>query len=333
MKFRHPGMLMFLLCLKFANAITPDVYWSMNKLVHNTTVQLPPDIGNPNVFTGVASQNDSVLVDGIIDKAIIIRRGFEFPEVRNSPNADCFKDPLECTGGLSFAVWANFLSVPSYGDSCILSTSWLCNHMVPGVVISVSSNAINAAIRPSIGVEYLANISFANVGFGTWSHIAVTWNKKDGMELFINGSTAETSSSIVNKKNNTALFAKLRFGYFVSYAKLKMDEVKIWYRKLSLTEVVQSMYHVNWTATTTEPETTSYQSRTNSTELTTTAIKPTGSNSYRYAILAGCIVAILVVLFILLLLWRRNQAKKRGFLAVPNERTTTSVMSDHSFSL
>ncbi|XP_078494901.1 uncharacterized protein LOC100175492 [Ciona intestinalis] len=136
-----------------------------------------------------------------------------------------------------------------------------------------------------------------------------------------------------------------------------MDEVKIWYRKLSPTEVVQSMFHVDWPTTTTEPdiittvsssiaptpfvssttptsEITTHQSpSTNSTELTTAATKPTGSNSYRYAILAGCIVVILVVLIILLLLWRRKQAKKRGFLAVANEMTTTSVMSDRSFSL
>jgi len=126
----------------------------------------------------------------------------------------------------SVSCWIN---VNSISDRGIISDRVSTNYFQ---LILTSSGAIN--FRINNGSNYEINTASNTITAGTWYHIVATWGS-NGMKLYINNGTPGTNAytGTWSTTNNMKIGQLVSFYWFDG----KIDEVGIWSRELTSTEI------------------------------------------------------------------------------------------------
>lgn len=116
-----------------------------------------------------------------------------------------------------------------------------------GIIFSPSSlpfgfyqkniNRIEAVVQTTRGVSY-AGTPLGSLPLGSWIFIAMTWRGESGViSLYINGALAGVAGSYVAGKGLLQQNASIRVGQHQRGAYARYDEVALWNRELSASEV------------------------------------------------------------------------------------------------
>uniref|UniRef100_F6ZNY7 Uncharacterized LOC100185399 n=1 Tax=Ciona intestinalis TaxID=7719 RepID=F6ZNY7_CIOIN len=338
------------LTIFFASAVTPspDLYWSMDNVVNK---DLRPDIGDQALWSGdLNTLTGTPVVPGYdgnalrIDKSSV-RIGTSSPTLARN----CMFEPQSCNGGASISNW---LYVREWPSTFLFGSTFTTNVFPltgPGFAMYPHSNRVEyvAHVVFANQTRYIASISRDLIPLNTWTHVAMTWSPENGVKFYINGSEPSYATpSKIDTYSTTPSFYNLHFGS--TKLSIDIDEMKVWYRELSPTEIhdvfqppavatteaITTKGHTTkqtQSTTTVNPATTKSQTtekpttKSPTTKTTTTATTksrtefPPSTNFWTtetiIAVSVGvgiALLAFIISLIVCCLLCRRSKEKKRG---------------------
>lgn len=158
--------------------------------------------------------------------------------------ADASQTGLDITSDLTISVWFNLASNVPTSEEYTLVAKW----------DDSSQQAYNLRLRDQAGTDQVRfsvhdgttddsyNQNYTHPSTGTWTHMVVTWDASASTaEFFVNGSSiGSQSGSRTSIRNSTASFkigAATNGGAATRFFDGKLDDVRIWSRILSSTEI------------------------------------------------------------------------------------------------
>lgn len=160
---------------------------------------------------------DLTAVNGPTHPAGKIGNGAEFDVTAQSgyilanASAGAFKPG---TKSLSVAFWVNVSTLPSSGNAGALVHMGATNATDSGWHVIFNNSAGNGQFiaKFSDGTTLYTASSSAIYTTGTWYHVAVTWNRKDHMRLYINGVQVVSTSISASASANVQPTQDLKIG-------------------------------------------------------------------------------------------------------------------------
>ena len=162
-------------------------------------------------------------------------------------NSRCFTDLSECSDGFTLGVWV-FLGSPKQSVGFLISSGGNQRRVINGgfTLFQKPNGVIGASVQigdPSktgSGTEWVNHGVF--LGENHWAHIAVTWHRDTELKFYINGVlrttiAAENYSTAHPVDVSSEMHLGKRNHHNDYYANATMDELQIWKREFTATEI------------------------------------------------------------------------------------------------
>lgn len=232
------GYILFCTAVQVVNGIPnePEVYWSMDS---HRDLLLLPDHGDEHRYTvNLQPSRKSRFTTGIIGQAISIASE-KLKMIPDITKSDCIRNPSACQDGLTISFWLNVKKLAQYGSQMILRSM---NHKRTRLGVYVGGDEDTSKflflIRTAEGKQYIHRIPWSTLML-KWSHLALTWNLTEGLQVFINGSKLQDKQIVENGTSSTATKTNLWVGDIPGPTFL-LDDFWIFYHTLPK----ESIYHL-----------------------------------------------------------------------------------------
>ena len=145
------------------------------------------------------------------------------------------------TGDFSISFWYNPNNLTGLKDLVSSFTYYLGNYY--GFEISTSGNSYAIYIYNGT-LSYVTLFTSAGTStIGSWSHVTIVRKGSSGTKIYVNGSLNASNTSTTNTvfapTNTNCLGGSIFNGVGTNYANGNLDEVNIWNKELTATEVTE----------------------------------------------------------------------------------------------
>ena len=196
-------------------------------------------------YTGDGTPNDALgnyngtLVNGATYGTGIINQGFSFDGVNDTVD---FENVLDNDGtqAMSWSFWINFSSSPAF-DAIIAKY----NAGVGYYITMTNTNRIQFGIGQVLTSNAIRVYSSSVLSTSTWYHVVVTYDGSklaNGINIYIDGSNPSLFVNYDTFTGSSSNTIGLQFGRAAlggKYLNGILDEVGIWNRELTASEVTQ----------------------------------------------------------------------------------------------
>ncbi|MCP4135567.1 MAG: LamG domain-containing protein [bacterium] len=145
--------------------------------------------------------------------------------------------PLDAATELSISVWV-YLANPASNQKILGKVYFDGSSLWKGYMVGVDGSQLNVELWDTGGVQY--TVSGGAISANTWTHLAVTWETNGKLKAYINGTCVQTVNAGANPISTaTGGTFKLGAGAWCNFFWVngRMDDIRIYNRKLSPTEV------------------------------------------------------------------------------------------------
>jgi len=192
-------------------------------------------------YTADNTPNDALgtyngtLTNGATYGTGIINQGFSFDGVNDY--VDLPSNTLSLSGDFSVSLW--FKSTVNNGYYILLS-----NYKTGGYGIKIDLRNTNNIRCVIYNVSTYSLLSTTTFNTGQWYHVVFTRKNNTGSKIYINGTLDNSDSNTVNPNYGSTLYpaigvSEYNTGQFEQYYNGIIDEVGIWNRELSASEVTE----------------------------------------------------------------------------------------------